>query len=222
MASVELQKIKDIAAKLGVEHSPNIGIETLKGKIQEFCTSTGVELHDEVLEGIFLEKDIMNNQGEISEMSQTSVNPSQVETKNKSTTEIEKLKTLTFAGAAEAHAKEEKQTAYKRAMKLVRVRVSCNNPNKRSYQGEIFCVRNKAIDMVKKFVPFNTPTHVPQIILNMISEKQLQQFTSKRLPNGIETKSVKLVPEYNIEELAPLTTEEFNAIRQKQLAEGNE
>lgn len=217
MTNVELQTLKNIASNIGLEHSPNIGIETLKEKIKDFCQQNSISLEDEVLEGIFAtDKEKSGNSP------QTTSTSSDTETKTNVSPEIARLQKLTFAGAAEAHAKEEKQTAYKRAMKLVRVRISCNNPNKRSYQGEIFCVRNKAIDMVKKFVPFGTPTHVPQIILNMIKEKQLQQFTSKRLPNGIESKNVKLVPEYNVEILPPLTTEEFNAIRQKQLAEGNE
>ena len=206
MASAELQHLKDIAAKLGLEHSPNIGVETLKGKIRDFCEQTGIALDDESL---------------LSDMTSDMSQANSVSNVVSNDKEIEKLANLTFASADRKQAEKEEHDVQKRAMKLVRCIITCNNPNKRSYQGEIFCVRNKSIDMVKKMVPFNVPTHVPQILLNMIKEKQLQHFTAKRLPNGIESKTVKLVPEYNIEILPPLTPEEFNAIKQKQLAEGN-
>ena len=224
MASAELQHLKEIAAKLGLEHSPNIGVETLKGKIRDFCVQTGVALDDESLEGIFSESESYTDAEEISNTSETMDESSQsklMQNAQKNSNEIERLANLTFASADKKQAEKEEHDVQKRAMKLVRCIITCNNPNKRSYQGEIFCVRNKSIDMVKKMVPFNVPTHVPQILLNMIKEKQLQHFTAKRLPNGIESKTVKLVPEYNIEILPPLTSEEFNAIKQKQLAEGS-
>ena len=224
MASVELQHLKEIAAKLGLDHSPNIGVETLKAKIKDFCTQTGVALDDESLEGIFSESSTDTAIDESTNASETmdeSSQPKLIQNAQQDSDEIKKLANLTFAGAAKKQAEKEHQTAYKRAMKLVRCIITCNNPNKRNYTGEIFCVRNKSIEMVKKMVPFNVPTHVPQIILNMIKEKQLQHFTAKKLPNGIESKTVKLVPEYNIDILPPLTADEFNAIRQRQLAEGN-
>ncbi len=224
MASAELQHLKEIAAKLGLEHSPNIGVETLKGKIRDFCVQTGVALDDESLEGIFSESESYTDAEEISNTSETmdeSSQPKLMQNAQKNSNEIERLANLTFASADKKQAEKEEHNVQKRAMKLVRCIITCNNPNKRSYQGEIFCVRNKSIDMVKEMVPFNVPTHVPLILLNMIKEKQLQHFPAKRLPNGIESKSVKLVPEYNIEILPPLTSEEFNAIKQKQLAEGS-
>ena len=224
MASAELQHLKEIAAKLGLEHSPNIGVETLRGKIRDYCGTLNMPLDDEALEGIFSENPIATDNESETKLSETIDNSSQTNSiSNVSTTdnEIEKLANLTFASADRKQAEKEEHDVQKKAMKLVRCIITCNNPNKRSYQGEIFCVRNKSVDMVKKMVPFNVPTHVPQILLNMIKEKQLQHFTAKRLPNGIESKTVKLVPEYNIEILPPLTAEEFNAIKQKQLAEGN-
>lgn len=225
MASAEIQHLKEIAAKLGLEHSPNIGAETLLNKIRDFCMQTGMSLEDESLEGIFSESAITvanTSEANTSNMNNLSSESNSMKNTDTSRAEIEKLSKLTFEGAAKVHAQEEKMTVQKKAMKLVRCRIACNNPNKRSYQGEIFAVRNNVIPEVKKFIPFNVATHVPQIILNMIQEKQLQTFISKRLPNGIETKVTKLVPEYNIEILPPLTAEEFNAIKQKQLAEGND
>lgn len=226
MATMELQHLKEIAAKLGMEHSPNIGAETLKNKIKDFCTTTGIALDDEVLEGLFSENSEASNEEEITKPSEMTNEPSQPTLANKvkenTNPDVEKLASLTFAGIAKAQAEAAKHSVYKRAMKLVRCVINCNNPNKRDYTGDIFFARNKDIPGVKKMVPFGVPTHVPQILLNVIKEKQLQQFVTKRLPNGLQTKTTRLVPEYNVKELKPLTTEEFNAIRQRQLAEGAE
>lgn len=209
MADVSIQQLKEIAAELGLEHSPNIGRDTLKTKIKEYCIENNISLEDDVLDGIFTEP-VINTSSKV------------VEVTPEYNSEIEALKHLTFASAAKAHAEENKHNAYKKAMKLVRCIVTCNDKNKSAYSGDIFFVRNKDISGVKKFIPFNVPTHIPQILFNVLKEKQLQTFVTKRLPNGMETKISRLVPMYNIDILPPLTTEEFNSIRQKQLAEGIE
>ena len=119
----------------------------------------------------------------------------------------------------ESYEKEQKAKALEDANKLVRVRITCNNPNKTNYTSEIFCVRNDKVAEIKKAVPFGVAWHVPRMLLNMIEEKQFQKFEKKRV-NGNQITTTKLMPEYTIEYLPPLTEEEFEAIRQKQLAEG--
>lgn len=119
----------------------------------------------------------------------------------------------------EQYEQEQKAKALEDANKLVRVRITCNNPNKTNYTSEIFCVRNDKVAEIKKAVPFGVAWHVPRMLLNMIEEKQFQKFEKKRV-NGNQVTTTKLMPEYTIEYLPPLTEEEFEAIRQKQLAEG--
>lgn len=133
---------------------------------------------------------------------------------------IEKLASLTFAQADKVTAKSNADKNAKEALRLVRCIITCNNKNKNSYGGEIFSARNAVIEEVKKFVPFNVPTHIPTILLNMIREKQLQMFKKEKLANGTVITRSFLAPEYNIQELPPLTAAEFEAIKQKQLAEG--
>ena len=142
------------------------------------------------------------------------------ETKVNKDTTIEKLATLSFADLEQKKSIEDKAKSSKEALKLVRCIVSCNNKNKTSYSGEIFSARNAVIDEVKKYIPFNVPTHIPTILLNMIREKQLQMFKKEKLSNGSVVTRSYLMPEYNIQELPPLTSAEFEAIKQKQLAEG--
>lgn len=131
------------------------------------------------------------------------------------------LATFSLADADREYQKIKAVNANKEAMRLIRCRITCNNTNKQSYQGEIFCVRNKNIPELKKFVPFNKVTHIPKIILNMLKEKQYQKFKEERLSNGAKVVKPYLVPEYNIEILSAITPAEFEAIKQHQLAEGN-
>lgn len=142
------------------------------------------------------------------------------ETKINKDSATNKLAVMSFAELEQKKSEENKLKHSKNALKLVRCIVSCNNKNKTSYSGEIFSARNAVIDEVKKFIPFNVPTHVPTILLNMIKEKQLQMFKKEKLANGTVVTRSYLTPEYNIQELPPLTPAEFEAIKQKQLAEG--
>ena len=222
-----ITELKEIASELGLGHFANIGMETLKGKIRDWCQEHGISEDDPVLRGCLqmpsdgsrIDSKAQKEDGMVDSSSKAETGA--VSSEKAFSEKIEKLRNLTFEEADKRHMESEEKSVWKKAMKLVRVQISCNNPNKTSYQGEIFSARNKFIPEVKKFVPFNVPTHVPQILLNMIKEKQLQTFVTEKLPNGMQTKRSKLVPEYSITVLSPLTSEEFNAIRQKQLAEGN-
>lgn len=222
-----ITELKEIALEIGLGHFANIGIETLRSKIADYCDAQGIPQDDPRLRGCL---DMPENGARMAQISpeteETGDSSSEGKTERKIpekgfSEKIEKLKHLTFEEADKKHIESEEKNVLKRAMKLVRCQIACNNPNKTSYQGEIFSARNKFIPEVKKFIPFNVPTHVPTILLNMIKEKKLQTFVTEKLPNGMQTKRSKLVPEYSIQILPPLTPEEFNAIRQKQLAEGN-
>ena len=219
--------LKEIASELGLGHFANIGLETLRGKIRDWCAEHGIAEDDPILRGCLdmpldgprIDSKAQEEDAMIDSSSEGKSEPQK--TSQAFSEKIEKLKHLTFEEADRKQIETEEKSVWKKAMKLVRCQISCNNPNKTSYQGEIFSARNKFIPEVKKFIPFNVPTHVPTILLNMIKEKQLQTFVTEKLPNGMQTKRSKLVPEYSITILPPLTSEEFNAIRQKQLAEGN-
>ena len=223
-----ITELKEIASELGLGHFANIGIETLRGKIRDWCAEHGISEDDPVLRGCLdmpsdgprIDSKAQEEGGMVDSSSEGKTEPQKAS--QEFSEKIEKLKRLTFEEADKRHMESEEKSVWKKAMKLVRCQISCNNPNKTSYQGEIFSARNKFIPEVKKFIPFNVPTHVPTILLNMIKEKKLQTFVTEKLPNGMQTKRSKLVPEYSITILAPLTSEEFNAIRQKQLAEGNQ
>jgi len=103
------------------------------------------------------------------------------------------------------------------ALALVRVRVTCMNPNKKEWEGEIFTTGNSKIGTVKKYVPFEAEWHVPRVILQMIKRRQYQTFVTKKTPNGGKVKTGKLVREFAVEELPPLTEKELQELKQRQL-----
>lgn len=102
------------------------------------------------------------------------------------------------------------------ATKLQRVRIACMNPNKREWQGETFSVGNSLLGQIKKYVPYDTEWHVPQIILNAIKERTCQVFTTTTGPRGQKTRTGKLTTEFAIEHLPPLTGKELHDLAQRQ------
>lgn len=65
------------------------------------------------------------------------------------------------------------------ATKLVRVIISCNNPLKKAWEGEVFKAGNRYLGTVTRYVPFDREWHVPQILLNVIKERMYQAFVTK-------------------------------------------
>ena len=104
------------------------------------------------------------------------------------------------------------------ASKLVRIRVTCMNPAKKEWEGEIFTVGNAGVGTFKKYVPFNADDgwHVPNIIYETMKERQCQVFTTSKTKNGVTMRQGKLIKEFAIEVLPPLTEEELKDLAQRQ------
>lgn len=110
----------------------------------------------------------------------------------------------------------------KESSRLIRVNITCMNPAKKSWEGEIFTASNSVIGTIKKYVLFNTTEgfHVPKLILNMIEEKQFQLFYTEKTPRG-EVKKSKLAKEFVIEKLPALTGYEIQELAKKQAMANN-
>lgn len=103
----------------------------------------------------------------------------------------------------------------KDATRLKRIRVTCMNPNKKDWSGEIITASNSVVPTQKKFVAFNVPWHVPQIILNVLKERQCQMF--KTVTRGKhKIREPYLIPEFSIEEMAPMSIQEFEDLKKEQ------
>jgi hypothetical protein len=100
--------------------------------------------------------------------------------------------------------------------KLVRIRLTCMNPLKREYEGEVFTVSNRVVGTLKRMVPFDAVWHVPQIMLNVIRERECQVFQSIRDNYGRTSRKGKMIKEFGIELLPSLTGAELQDLAQRQ------
>lgn len=110
------------------------------------------------------------------------------------------------------------QRLKREAAKLVRIRVSCMNPAKKEWEGEIFSIGNAVVGSFTKYVPFNTEDgwHVPHMMYQMIKDRECQVFYTVTDSRGNKTRKGKLIKEFNVEVLPPLTQEELHDLAQRQ------
>lgn len=108
------------------------------------------------------------------------------------------------------------------ASELVRIRITCMNPAKAEWQGEIITSGNSVVGSFTKFVPFNADEgwHVPRIIYNQLVDRQCQVFTTTTDNRGNKIRKGKLIKEFAIEVLPPLTQEELHDLAQRQAMAG--
>lgn len=107
----------------------------------------------------------------------------------------------------------------RQAMRLVRIQITCMNPNKKEWEGEMFMVQNDILS-AKRYVPFNTPWHVEQCILDMIQDRQCQIFRNFKGTNGITTQKPVYISEFSVTVLPPLTEQELEDLRKAQALRG--
>lgn len=187
----ELDLLKERAKKLGITYHPTIGLDKLKLKIDN-------KLND--IPETTPEVDTVIN----TPIPQASAIP--ITTKPK-------IETI--------HARNERLR--KESSRLVRIRVSCMNPNKKEYEGEVFSISNSVVGTFKKYVPFNNEEgwHVPFIIYEHLLERKCQVFVTKKGPRGNKVRTGKLIKEFAIEVLDPLTSEELKALATRQAMANN-
>lgn len=118
---------------------------------------------------------------------------------------------------------EERAAVQRKAVELVRIRVTCMNPAKKEWEGEIFTTGNSVVGTIKKFVPFNVDEgwHVPRMILEMLQQRECQVFTTVRDGRGNTTRRGKIIKEFAVEVLPPLTEAELKELAQRQAMSGS-
>lgn len=104
--------------------------------------------------------------------------------------------------------------ARKEALRLHRVMVTCNDPMKINYPGEVFQAGNANIATIKKYCPFGNTNgwHMPKILLNSIEDKEF------RRPNKDQrdARSGGMAKAYTVTYLDNLKPEEFEQLKQIQ------
>lgn len=120
-------------------------------------------------------------------------------------------------------ARTQKMSARKEALlkatALIRCQITCMNPHKRDWQGEIFTAGNGIIGTVKKFVPYNCEAansfHIPRILVSAMRDRKYLQTRSIKTTSGARQESF-YVPEFVVVELPPLTKAELDQLAQDQ------
>ena len=133
---------------------------------------------------------------------------------------LSKETTTSNSGALtkEQYTKIQTKSKKKAASALVRIRVTCMNPDKKNWPGEYFSAGSAKIGTFKKFVPFKSehPYHVPKIIYDMMKERKFTVFKEVKGPRGNMIQQGSLVPEFAIAILPDLTTEEIKDLANQQ------
>ncbi|WP_225784515.1 hypothetical protein [Xenophilus sp. Marseille-Q4582] len=106
------------------------------------------------------------------------------------------------------------------ALRLVRIRLTCMNPAKREWDGEIFTVANSMIGSVKRFVPFNAEDgwHVEHILYEFLRDRQCPIYVNAKDSRGNTIRKHKMIKEFAIEILPALTSEELQELAARQAA----
>jgi hypothetical protein len=108
--------------------------------------------------------------------------------------------------------------AKRNANRLLRCRIQCMNPTKKNWTGEIISVGSSKMGTVKKFIPFNSdePYHIPYILYQELKQRKCTVRTTTKGPNGEDITRSKLINEFSIDVLPPLTEQELHELKQRQ------
>ena len=191
----ELESLQGRAKLMGIKHHPNMGVD----KLRKLVTAK--------LEGEALDSDEDEDEDE-EELEAADPVPA---TKGRGETPRQKKDRMDQSRAI----------LIKKSKALVRIRLTCMNPAKTDWHGEIYTVQNRSVGTLRKFIPFNAENgwHVPQMMLDFLKDKKCQVFHTVTR-NGIKVRQGKLVPEFAIEVLPPLTQKELDQIATRQAAQG--
>lgn len=111
----------------------------------------------------------------------------------------------------------------KEARRLVRVIVTCMNPNKKSMSGDYYTLSNSVVGTIKKFVQFDAPEgwHVENMIVDHLKSNRCQIFVPGKNKAGKKIMVPKLINEYAVVELPPLTAADLKELAERQALAGN-
>lgn len=183
----QLKLLKQRADMIGVKYSNNIGLETLKERIQEKLD------------------------GKENKPEEQAPTPPPMQDP---------------AEAGKPAPKTLREKLVQENMKLVRIRITCLDPKKKEWPGEIITVANEYLGTVRKYVPFGEVTdngyHVPHCIYKYLKARKflnIRTYKDRKNNNQIRVEQ-NWAQEFAIEILPPLTKEELDKLATAQSAAG--
>lgn len=110
----------------------------------------------------------------------------------------------------------------KESLRLIRCRIANNDPAKNDLQGDFYTVANSIIGKVTKYVPFRGEAaesyHIPYCIYQFLKTKKFVQIIPAKGNNLNDTSRARILPEFTLEVLEPLTQEELKELAKEQAA----
>lgn len=224
----ELDMLKQRARVMGIPFSTNIGLEALRAKVN-------AKLNAESDDSQANEDPNVNDDDVANQEKQADASTSDVDKDVEIAALQAKLTALTNAPVASAPAASAKltprqaanarrQELYNEQMKLVRLRIQNLNPNKANLPGEIFVVANRVLGAVKKYIPYGEQTdngyHVPNWVYEQLKEREFQSIKVTKDSRGREKVETRMVREFALEVLPPLTERELAQLAAAQAAAG--
>jgi hypothetical protein len=191
-AKRELEEAKQYADSIGAKYHHRAGID----KVREAIKAREKEMQEKaVASEEVTSQETLNDSQMLRELS-AELNPAYQKQLEKQVTEMKR----------------------KQLNRLVRIRIQCMNPAKRDWPGEIISVGSARMGTFKKFVPYGSdePYHVPYWIFQERKNRKCRIGVTSKDRYGHETTRHKLIPEYAIEELPPLTRQELKDLGQRQ------
>jgi len=182
-----LATLKQRADRMGISYHPSIGVEKLREKINAALGSDGPAAQESA-----------------GSSDASAVAPAPA--------------VASPAPVVEETLAQKRKRLKMEATALIRIRLTCMNPAKKEWDGEIITVGNSLVGTVKKYIPFNAEEgwHVPKIMLEQLQARQCQVFHTLKTKNGVSIRKGKLIKEFAIEILPPLTQDELHDLAQRQ------
>lgn len=232
-SKTKLDTLKEKATQMGISFHPNIGEEKLEAKItlaeKEAEQHEDISAADQLASGVDLPPEATPTDPPSNPVPTPPVEPTQTlqplpptqpdvpEGMGNPVLDQKIPEPSKKKSRAEIFAKRKREAA-----KLVRIRVTCMDPTKKDWPGEIISAGSSKLGTFKKYVPFNgTPYHVPNIIYQTLKDRTCSIFYEVKHPNGQKTKKTKQVPAFNIELLPPLTMKELEDLAKQQAMAGS-
>lgn len=206
----EMEMLKERADLLGVTYSNNIGIETLRKRVEDAMAGNPQDPEPESEQAAVpsmesLTADLTAQVAATTTVTTKELNPlvqDEAPVQNKPISLREHMRVT--------------------QMKLVRVRIQNLDPKKANLPGEIFAVANEYLGDVKKFIPFGEVTdngyHIPYCLYKMLKNRRFLNVRERKDRDGkihVETSWVK---EFALELLPDLSPEELKQLATAQIA----
>lgn len=206
----ELEELKAKAALIGMTYHPKIGVEALREKLAAFIAANGAP--KETVQ--------TTEQPVVAAAVEAPAAPAPEVVIKKVYRTPKQHADFTAPDVPGETAGQRRLRKKKEALELVRVRVTCMNPAKKEWEGEIFTAGNNTVTSITKYIPFGNDEgwHIPRIIYNVIRDREAQIFVTVKDDKGRKVRTGKMIKEFAIEVLEPLSLEELGVLAARQAA----